>query len=223
MASMTLYHASPSRSSVTLWMLEEIGEPYDVKLLKLGDNEQNKPDYLSINPMGKVPALKVGDVVITEVAAICAYLADEFPDKKLNIPVGDPRRGLYLKWLFFAPSVIEPAANDKVFPRKEPPRAGAIGYRDLDTVLTWSRKRSGQDRTCSAINSPPRMSWSARCCAGACCSALCPSAPNSRPMSPTSARVPPPSAPPQKTRLLREISYILQQTSRSAWLHFIWC
>jgi glutathione S-transferase len=135
MASMTLYHASPSRSSVTLWMLEEIGEPYDVKLLKLGDNEQNKPDYLSINPMGKVPALKVGDVVITEVAAICAYLADEFPDKKLNIPVGDPRRGLYFRWLFFGPSVIEPAANDKVFPRKEPPRAGAIGYRDLDTVL----------------------------------------------------------------------------------------
>jgi glutathione S-transferase len=135
MASMTLYHASPSRSSVALWMLEETGAPYDVKLLKLSENEQNQPAYLAVNPMGKVPALKVGDVVITEVAAICAYLADAFPDKKLAIPIGDPRRGLYYKWLFFAPSVIEPAANDRVFPRKEPPRAGAIGYRELDTVL----------------------------------------------------------------------------------------
>src|SRR3954464_1175838 len=135
MAKLTLYHAAPSRSSIVLWMLEEIGEPYDVHLLSLSNGDQNKPDYLAVNPMGKVPALKHGDVVITEVAAICAYLADEYPDKKLAIPVGDPRRGLYFKWLFFAPSVIEPAANDKVFPRKEPPRPGAIGYRDLDTVL----------------------------------------------------------------------------------------
>ena len=135
MPSMTLYHASPSRSSVALWMLEEIAEPYEIKLLKLSENEQNKPDYLAVNPLGKVPALKVGHVVITEVAAICAYLADEYPEKKLSIPIGDPRRGLYFKWLFFAPSVIEPAANDKVFPRKEPPRPAAIGYRELDTVL----------------------------------------------------------------------------------------
>jgi glutathione S-transferase len=135
MPALTLYHASPSRSSVALWMLEETGAPYQIELLKLADNEQNQPGYLAINPMGKVPALKVGDVVITEVAAICAYLADEYPDKKLAMPIGDPRRGLHFTWLFFAPSVIEPAANDKVFPRKEPPRPGAIGYRDLDTVL----------------------------------------------------------------------------------------
>jgi glutathione S-transferase len=135
MPNMTLYHASPSRSSVALWMLEEVGAPYDIKLLNLSKGDQQKPEYLVINPMGKVPALKVGDVVITEVAAICAYLADEFPRAKLNVPVGDPRRGLYFKWLFFAPSVMEPAANDKVFPRKEAPRAAAIGYRDLDTTL----------------------------------------------------------------------------------------
>src|SRR5882724_7754241 len=71
MADLTLYHASPSRSSVILWMLEELGEPYDIKLLKLSEGEQLKPDYLAVNPMGKVPTLKHNGVVITEGAAIC--------------------------------------------------------------------------------------------------------------------------------------------------------
>ena len=73
--------------------------------------------------MGKVPALKHGDTVITEAAAICAYLADEFPQAGLNIPVGDPRRGTYLKWLFFGPSCVEPAIAERAFPRKEAPAA----------------------------------------------------------------------------------------------------
>jgi glutathione S-transferase len=98
MPNLTLYHASPSRSSVVLWMLEELGEPYDIKLLKLGAGENMKPDYLAINPMGKVPALKHGDTAITELAAICTYLADEFPEKKLNVPIGTPKRGVYLKF-----------------------------------------------------------------------------------------------------------------------------
>jgi glutathione S-transferase len=135
MASLTLYHASPSRSSIVLWMLEEIGQPYDIKLVRLSAGDNKKSDYLAINPMGKVPALKHGDTVITEVAAICAYLADEFPDKKLNIPVGTPRRGDYFKWLFFGPSVIEPAMTDRAFPRKENPSAAALGWRDFDQVL----------------------------------------------------------------------------------------
>jgi glutathione S-transferase len=135
MAKITLYHASPSRSSIVLWMLEEIGQPYDIKLVTLSKGENMKPEYLAINPMGKVPALKHGDTAITEVAAICTYLADEFPDKKLNVPVGTPRRGEYLKWLFFGPSVIEPAMTDRAFPRKEDPRAAALGWRDFDTVL----------------------------------------------------------------------------------------
>ena len=74
------------------------------------------------------------DTIVTEVSAICTYLADEFPKARLNIPVGDPRRGIYLKWLFFGPSVLEPAVSDRAFPRKEPPRPGAIGWRDLDQV-----------------------------------------------------------------------------------------
>jgi glutathione S-transferase len=135
MSDLVLYHASPSRSSIALWMLEEIGAPYEVKTLSLADNEQHKPDYLRLNPFGKVPTLVHKGVPITEVAAICTYLADEFPDRGLNVPPGTPQRGVYLKWLFLAPSVIEPAAMDKVFPRKEPPRPTAMGYRDLDTVL----------------------------------------------------------------------------------------
>ena len=79
MAKLTLYHAAPSRSSIVRWMLEELGEPYDIHLLSLREGDQSKPDYLAVNPMGKVPALKHGDVVITEAAAICTYLADDFP------------------------------------------------------------------------------------------------------------------------------------------------
>ena len=75
MAKLTLYHAAPSRSSITRWMLEEVGEPYDVHLLNLSKGDTHTPDYLAVNPMGKVPALKHGDAVITEAAAICAYLA----------------------------------------------------------------------------------------------------------------------------------------------------
>jgi glutathione S-transferase len=135
MADLTLYHASPSRSSTTLWMLEELGEPYDIKLLKLSEGDQQKPEYLAINPMGKVPTLKHKDVVITEVAAICTYLADAFPGKKLNVPVGDPRRGPYLKWLFFGPSCFEPAVIDRAAPRKEEARRAMLGYGDFDTTM----------------------------------------------------------------------------------------
>ncbi len=135
MAKLTLYHAAPSRSSIVRWMLEEIGEPYDIHLLSLSKGEQRAPDYLAVNPMGKVPALRHGDVVITEVAAICTYLADEFPQAKLNVPIGDQRRGPYLKWLFFGPSCIEPAVLDRAFPRKEEARRGALGYGDFDSVM----------------------------------------------------------------------------------------
>ena len=83
---LTLYHAAPSRSSIVRWMLEEIGEPYDVHLLDLKTGENRQPGYLAVNPMGKVPALKHGDAVITEVAAICLYLADTFPHAGLTVP-----------------------------------------------------------------------------------------------------------------------------------------
>jgi len=135
MADLVLYHASPSRSSVALWMLEEIGVPYDIHLLRLTEGDQQKPEYLAVNPMGKVPALKHGDTVTTEVAAICTYLADAFPEAKLNVPLGTPCRGVYLKWLFFGPGCLEPAMTDHVFPRKDAPRRAQLGYGDYDSVM----------------------------------------------------------------------------------------
>jgi glutathione S-transferase len=135
MATVTLYHAVPSRSSIARWMLEEVGQPYDIHLLDLSKGEQHRPDYLAINPMGKVPALKHGDTIVTEAAAICAYLADAFPQAGLSVPITEPRRGVYLKWLFFGPSCVEPAMTDRAFPRKEGVRRAALGYGDFDTVM----------------------------------------------------------------------------------------
>ena len=135
MAELMFYTAIPSRGAVVRWMLEEVGEPYDTTLLDLKSGEQNQPAYRAVNPHGKVPALKYKGQVTTEVAAICAFLADEFPGAKLNIPVGDPRRGPYLTWLFFNPSAIEPAMMDAKFPRQEAPPPTAVGYRGMDALL----------------------------------------------------------------------------------------
>jgi glutathione S-transferase len=144
MADLTLYHASPSRSSIVLWMLEELGQPYDVKLIKLSEGDNLKPDFLAVNPMGKVPALDHKGTVITESAAICTYLADEFPQAKLNVPVGTPRRGLYLKWLFFGPGCFEPAVIDRAAPRKEEARRGMLGYGAFETTMDTVAKAVAQ-------------------------------------------------------------------------------
>jgi glutathione S-transferase len=135
MADLTLYHIAPSRSSVVLWMLEEIGEPYDIHLLSMKKGTNREPDYLAVNPMGKVPALRHGDVITTEVAAICTYLADAFPQAGLNIPLDDRRRGPYLKWLFFGPGVLESAVMDRAFPRAGEARREALGYGNFDTTM----------------------------------------------------------------------------------------
>src|SRR3982751_3381495 len=135
MAKLMLYHASPSRSSVVLWMLEELGEPYDIHLLSLQKEENRKPDYLAVNPMGQAPALRHGDTVITELAAICTYLADEFPAAKLNVPIGTPARGTYLKWLFFGPVPLEAAVLSRAAPRGEAPRRSMLGYGNFHTTM----------------------------------------------------------------------------------------
>ena len=133
--ALTLYHAAPSRSSIARWMLEEVGEPYGLKLLSLKEGEQRQAAYLAVNPMGKVPAIDHDGTVITEAAAICTYLADAFPAAKLNVPVGDKRRGTYLKWLFFGPSCVEPAITERAYPRKEPASPAMLGFGDYDTVM----------------------------------------------------------------------------------------
>ena len=184
MAKLTLYHAAPSRSSITRWMLEEIGEPYDVHLLSLMKGEQRAPAFLAVNPMGKVPALKHGDVIITEAAAICTYLADEFPKADLNIPIGDPRRGIYLKWLFFGPSCVEAAMIDRAFPRQEERAARARSAMATTTPSwTWWRRRWRRARISWARSSPPPTWWWDRRCAGACCSRSFRSGRSSPPMS----------------------------------------
>ena len=143
MPELTLYHAVPSRSSIVHWMLEELGQPYDLHLLSLKKGENREPAYLAVNPMGKVPALRHGDVVITEASAICCYLADEFPEARLNVPVGDPRRGPYLRWLFFSPSCIEPAIAERAFPRKEAAPTTALGFGDFDRVMSVLGQATG--------------------------------------------------------------------------------
>jgi len=139
---LTLFHASPSSSSVVHWMLEELGEPYKLEVLNLRAGDQRKPAYLAINPMGKVPTLKDGDVVVSEVAAICCYLADTYPKAKLAPPIGDKRRGDYLKWLFYGPSCLEPAMIDKALNRPPAPRTTA-GWADYDTVIEVLRSAVG--------------------------------------------------------------------------------
>ena len=106
---MQLYWSPRSRSFTALWLMEETGKPYERVLTDISAGAQKKADYLAINPMGKVPALKDGDATLAEAAAICAYVAERYPDAKLAPPVGDPLRAKYLYWLFFAPGCIEPA------------------------------------------------------------------------------------------------------------------
>ncbi len=104
-----LYWSPRSRSFTTLWLLEETGQPYERVLIDISTGAQKSPEYLKINPMGKVPALVDGDVTLAETAAICAYVAERMPEAKLAPALGDAKRGKYLQWLFFAPSCIEPA------------------------------------------------------------------------------------------------------------------
>jgi len=109
MSDLRLYHAVPSRSMIVRWLLEELGEPYEVELLDLAAGDQRRAEYLAVNPLGRVPALRHGDVVITETAAICLYLADAFPHAGLAVPLDSPLRGPYLRWILFAAASAEPA------------------------------------------------------------------------------------------------------------------
>jgi glutathione S-transferase len=106
---MQLYWSPRSRSFTALWLMEETGQPYERVLTDISTGAQKKPEYLAINPMGKVPALRDGEVALAEAAAICAYVAERYPEAKLTPPPGDRLRAKFLYWLFFAPGCIEPA------------------------------------------------------------------------------------------------------------------
>lgn len=135
MAELTFYTNPMSRGAIVRWMLEEVGAPYETVLLDYGTT-MKAPDYLAINPMGKVPAIKHGEVVVTEVAAICAYLADAFADAGLAPPPGAPERGPYYRWLFFGAGPVEAAIMDRVLGVEIPAdKQAMIGYGSYDQVV----------------------------------------------------------------------------------------
>ena len=132
---LVLYTNPQSRGRVVRWMLEELGQPYRTEIMEYGTTMKASP-YLAINPMGKVPAVKHGDAVITEVAAICTYLADAFPDTGLAPPPGSKLRAPYYRWLYFAAGPVEYAASNKALGFVVPEgRDRMMGYGSYETTL----------------------------------------------------------------------------------------
>jgi glutathione S-transferase len=117
---MKLYWSPRTRSFSALWLMEEAGQPYERVLTDISTGAQKSKEFLAINPMGKVPALQDGAATLAEQAAICAYVAERYPNANLAAPVGDPRRAKYLYWLFFAPGCVEPAIL-QIFTKHEIP------------------------------------------------------------------------------------------------------
>jgi len=128
------YHNPRSRAQMAHWMLEEVGAPYRTVIVDFAHGENRKPDFLAINPMGKLPTIVHKGVVVTETAAIIAYLADAFPDASLAPPIGDPNRGAYYRWLFFGAGCFEPALLDKMTSRPDVDKR-MVGYGSYEDVL----------------------------------------------------------------------------------------
>jgi glutathione S-transferase len=124
-----VFYTNPmSRGRIVRWMLEEIGQPYRTEVLDFGTT-MKAPEYLKVNPMGKVPAIRHGDTVVTEGGAICAYLADAFPQAGLAPPPGDRLRGPYYRWLFFAAGPVEAATTNRALKFELPEGRGRMaGY-----------------------------------------------------------------------------------------------
>ena len=132
--SLILYHAPRTRSSAVLTLLEELDVPYELRVLNFQLGEQRKPEYLAVNPLGKVPAIVHNGALVTELGAIFIYLADAFPQKGLAPQIGDPLRGPYLRWLMFYGSAFEPAITDRSM-KREPGPASRNPYGDFDSVM----------------------------------------------------------------------------------------
>jgi glutathione S-transferase len=131
-----LYTNPMSRGRIARWMLEEVGQPYRAEILEFA-RSMKAPEYLAINPMGKVPAVRHGDTIVTETAAICAYLADAFPETALAPPPGSRLRGPYYRWLFFGAGPIEAANTNKALRLVVPAeRTVMVGYGTQEEVLS---------------------------------------------------------------------------------------
>ena len=136
MSDEIVFYTNPmSRGRIVRWMLEEVGRPYRTVALDYATT-MKAPDYLAINPMGKVPAITHRGVVVTECAAICAYLADAFPDAGLAPATDDPMRGPYYRWMFFAAGPVEAAVTAKALGLLAPAEKSAMaGYGSFDQVV----------------------------------------------------------------------------------------
>jgi glutathione S-transferase len=142
MSDLILYSNKMSRGRIVHWMLEELGVPYEVQLVDFGPRMKVK-SFIDINPMGKVPALKHGDGVVTETAAILTYLADTFADKGLIPATGTPARAAFYRWMFFIAGPLEAATTNAFLKLEAPeftprgtPTKGFLGYGSLDLTLT---------------------------------------------------------------------------------------
>jgi glutathione S-transferase len=136
MSDEIVFHHNPrSRGQIVHFMLEEVGARYRIELRSFEKREHKSPEYLAINPMGKLPAIEHRGVVVTEAAAICAYLADAFPEARLAPSLEEPARGTYLRWLFFAACCVEPAVVDRMLNRPPAERPGRIGYGTYEQTL----------------------------------------------------------------------------------------
>ena len=134
MADLVLYTNPMSRGRIARWMLEEVGVPYDVELVAYGETGTQSAAYRAINPMGKVPAIRHRGAIVTECAAICAYLADAFPDAGLAPPPAE--RAAYYRWLFFAAGCVEPAVTTKALGLAIPPeKQMTIGFGSYERTI----------------------------------------------------------------------------------------
>ncbi|MFK4536769.1 glutathione S-transferase [Bradyrhizobium ottawaense] len=146
-----LYWSPRSRSFTTLWLMEESGLPYERVLTDISTGAQKAPDFLRVNPMGKVPALSDGDAALGEAAAICAYIADRYPETKLAPAVTDPRRARYLQWLFFSPGLHRTCHHPDLHQDRDPDLDRGLGQRDAGV------RRSGRCARRGAVDSRRRI------------------------------------------------------------------
>ena len=131
----TLFYSPNTRATGALILLEELGADYELHVLNMKTGEQRGAAYLAVNPMGKVPAVRHGDALVTEQVAVFIYLADLYADAGLAPPIGDPLRGPYLRWIAFYGSCFEPALVDRAMKREAAP-PGTSPYGDYDTMLS---------------------------------------------------------------------------------------
>ncbi len=132
--TVTLYHSPNTRSTGALILLEELGAPYTLHEVNMKAGEQRQAAYLAVNPMGKVPAVRHGDALVTEQGAVFLYLGDLFPQAGLTPAIGDPLRGPYVRWLVFYGSSFEPAVVDRAL-KRENASPSMSPYGDYETML----------------------------------------------------------------------------------------